>query len=361
MKSIIQVVQHLSPGGIEVLALEILRFKQAGTHMWVVSLEGNKSEMIDRWPRLEMFSDHLIFLNKTSGWKVTTILKLAYLLKTLKVDAIHTHHIGPLIYGGIAARIAGVKQWIHTEHDAWHLENRKRRFLEKSICNLFNPIMVADSKLVARALRKNLGLRNVKVVLNGVDTGTFIPGDKIQARKLLRLPNDVKLVGCAGRMEKEKGQVVLVEALQLLPQDVHVVLAGTGSQEYYLKAEANRLGVSDRIHFLGLVNDMLSFYQSLDCFCLSSFKEGLPLAPLEAQACGVPTILSDTGACSESLCSYTGELVPPGESSMFASAIVRVLKSDEHRTPRSFVCANANARIMADAYTRLCFDPCVGA
>lgn len=62
MKTIIQVVQHLRPGGLEVIALEFMRFSSHGKRMKIVSLEGDKESAIKAWPRLEACKDQLIFL-----------------------------------------------------------------------------------------------------------------------------------------------------------------------------------------------------------------------------------------------------------------------------------------------------------
>ena len=356
MKTIVQVVQRLSPGGIEVMALEMLRLHEQNVKAYIVSLEGNKKAMLTQWPRLEPFSKQLIFLGKPPGWHLATIYRLTKVFKQLNANAIHTHHIGPLIYGGAAARLAGVKRWIHTEHDAWHLENSKRRFLEKTAVFLLRPKIVADSRPVADALASSMGLKNIKVIGNGIDTKTFKPGNMKHARNHLRLPLNAKIIGCAGRMEPEKGQTVLLDAMRYLPPEIHLALAGTGSEFQALKNQSVNLGIRNRVHFLGHVDDMKTFYQALNVFCLSSFKEGMPLAPLEAQACGVAAVLPKIGACKDSLCPKTGALVIPGAPVALAMTLVRILERNNTETPRDFVCKNANAQTMTHAYTELCLN-----
>lgn len=130
MKTIIQVVQHLTPGGIEVMALEILRLKAKETHMIIVSLEGKKEDMLGKWSRLKRFEDNLIFLNKKPGYSLITLTKLLYIFTKHQPIAVLSHHIGPLFYAGLCARLSFVKNIIHTEHDAWHLEDQDRRKLE---------------------------------------------------------------------------------------------------------------------------------------------------------------------------------------------------------------------------------------
>ena len=142
---IVQVVQHLSPGGIETMAIDFARVSPGGRPTYIVSLEGTKSEAIKAWSVLRPFSDRLIFLDKSPGWSPATLARLTRVLRKLKPQAVHTHHTGPMLYGGLAARLAGVPRLVHTEHDAWHLENRKRRVLVRALSAFLRPSIVADA------------------------------------------------------------------------------------------------------------------------------------------------------------------------------------------------------------------------
>lgn len=71
------------------------------------------------------------FLNKPEGFSLTLIQQLKLLLIELDADVVHTHHIGPYFYAGIASRLAGISL-IHTEHDAWHYSNKRHQLLQKS-------------------------------------------------------------------------------------------------------------------------------------------------------------------------------------------------------------------------------------
>jgi hypothetical protein len=124
-KKIIHVVQHLAPGGIESLTLELLRFAHPDDQLLVVSLEGDKQEALARWPRLQEYQDKLVFLQKAPGVQFGLVVTLVKAFKGVRPDVVHTHHIGPLMYAGYAAKLAGVPVRIHTEHDAWHLNNKK--------------------------------------------------------------------------------------------------------------------------------------------------------------------------------------------------------------------------------------------
>ena len=287
--------------------------------------------------------------------------QLRRLFRKLKADVVHTHHIGPLIYAGLAARMAGVKKLIHTEHDAWHLANDQHCKLQRWAIRWLSPVLVADAVNVAKGVQTHLNIEPDMVICNGIDTNKFSPGSRLDARVRLGLPGYPVIIGCCGRLEWEKGHAYLIDALSRLPADTHLALAGDGSLKPKLKAQARELMVEHRVHFLGHVDDMPSFYRSLDLFCLPSLKEGMPLAPLEAQACGIPAIVTAAGGSRESLCQETGRIVRKRNHKALADAITELFehssrvpqKTQPIKTPRDFVRLHADIRNTAEAYARL--------
>lgn len=353
MTTVVQVVQHLRPGGIETMSLDLTSFGSHGDNTLIISLEGCRESAINAWPRLAPYADRLIFLGKKPGVKPGLILELNKLFRKLKTDIVHTHHIGPLLYAGLAARLAGVKKLIHTEHDAWHLDDQRRRSLQRNVIRLAHPLLIADAEAVASNMKKHLGKKEIKVIRNGIDSDYFRPGDKYIARQRLDLPPRVRLVGCSGRLELVKGQHILIDALSRLPEDVHIALAGSGSEEANLRRQAAALMLDKRVHFLGRIDQMPTFYQALDLFCQPSLNEGLPLSPLEAQACGIPAVVTNVGGSCEALCPESGELIPRDDEEAMADAIYRMLLGPPKGSPRAFVKQHGDVRLMAEAYAAL--------
>ncbi len=345
-KTLVQIVQHLRPGGLENMALDLCRFAGSDYKVHLVSLEGQEPG----WRALQDVPAEIHLLNKGPGTSLRMLFRLRRLLRQIGADIVHTHHIGPLIYGGIAARLAGVSCVVHTEHDAWHLQSIRRRHVQNAAISLVNPVLVADAPLVAANAMKYLRGRDYYTVLNGIDCERFVPGNKISARTKLGLPLSATLVGCSARLEPVKGVDNLVRALASLPADIQVCVAGQGSQRDVLMDLAHRLGVAGRIHFIGHVDDMPAFYQALDLFCLPSRNEGLPLSPLEAQACGVPAVVMDVGAARHTLCPQTGRLVPAGDVSGLARALQDALERHTDCSPRPHMQVNWDVRQMAAAY-----------
>lgn len=349
----IHVVQHLSPGGLEALALNMLQFSSPTNQVMIVSLEGDKTAAIKQWPRLAQFEKQLVFLNKPLGYSLNTLSKLYKLFVMLKPDVVHTHHIGPILYGSIAARLANVKHRIHTEHDAWHLSNPRHRFLQDLALKLGKPRLVADASLVRDQIKHYFTHQSVTVIKNGIDSASFKPGSKMLARQSLGLSTYPTYIGTAGRLEQVKGHDILINAICFLPNNIHLVIAGDGSQKEALQQQAKDLGLSHRITFLGLVNDMPKFYQSLDLFCLPSRSEGFPLSTLEAQSCGIATVATDVGATKETLCPKTGQLAPAENPQRLSIALRNALSSPCQDSPREFIVKNNDIRNMVQAYEAL--------
>lgn len=353
---IVQVVQHLRPGGIETMALDLMRQLDTQCEVHIFSLEGNSRQAEQSWPRLEPWHSRLHFFDKQPGLDLPLIWQISQRLKLLKASAIHSHHIGPLLYGGIAARLAGIKTQVHTEHDAWHLNAIANRRLQRWLIRLLQPTLVADCEAVARELKNYFPASQPRVILNGIDVNRFIPADakaKRQARVKLQLPEAATLIGCAARLETVKGHQFLLQALSRSPTKFTLVLAGDGTLRRQLEQQAEAIGIQERVVFLGALDNMVPFYQAIDLFCLPSLNEGLPLSPLEAQASGVPVIVSDVGGCDSIVCDSTGELVPPADAAALQRAIVRRHSCRYLKSPRQFVLRTGNLEKTAQAYLSL--------
>lgn len=350
---IVHVVQHLRPGGLEVMALELARAQAARHPAVIVSLEGEADDAIAAWPRLRAHKDNLRFLGKRPGVDPALPARLARLFGQLRPACVHTHHVGPLLYAGTAAHLAGVPSRLHTEHDAWHLQDRRRRRLMKLALRLARPRVVADAPHVADAFAAALGGRRPQVVLNGVDTQRFTPGDRAAARDALGLPADAAVIGIAARLERVKGVDIGIAALAAMSRVAVLAIAGDGSEREALVTQAKALGVANRVRFMGPLSDTVPFFRALDLLCVPSRNEGLPLAPLEAQACGVRVVAANVGGVATGVCPRSGALVAAEDEAALARALDSALVCGAQVDPREFVLRNATLEAAATAYLDL--------
>ncbi|GEA59322.1 glycosyltransferase [Vibrio comitans] len=351
MKTVVHVVQHLSPGGIESLALDFVSFSSRDHDVYIVSLQGTKEQALAKWPKLKAFAEQLVFLNKPDAFSLKTISDLCALFKELHVDVVHTHHIGPLLYAGLAAKQCGIKSKLHTEHDVWHLNSFKHRQLQRALLMWVQPMVVADAFKVEKRLDELFTHSKLTTIHNGIDTLRFVEGQKQASREALNLPKDKTIVGTAGRLESVKGHDLLIKAVNELPHHYLLAIAGDGSQHDKLKTLTASLGLNERVFFLGRLEDMPRFYQSLDLFCLPSRHEGFPLTAIEAQSCGTPTLVTDVGASAETLCPDSGLLVEANCSKKLAEAINAFKPSST--SPRAHVVKKHDIRDVVSRYQQL--------
>ncbi|WP_245409741.1 glycosyltransferase family 4 protein [Pararhizobium haloflavum] len=178
--------------------------------------------------------------------------------------------------------------------------------------------VVATSRKTAAYLQ-----RPATIVMHGIDTARFRPADeKSAAKKRLGLEPDKLHVGCFGRVRRQKGTDLFVDAMiALLPAnpDWIGIIAGRTTAEHHgfeqgLRERIKAAGLSDRIRFVGEHTDIDAWYRGLDLFVAPQRWEGFGLTPLEAMATGVPVIAADVGAFSELILeAETGTVVPPDD------------------------------------------------
>ena len=168
-------------------------------------------------------------------------------------------------------------------------------------------------------------------------------------------------VGCAARLEDQKRLDLLLAAVVVLP-DVRVVVVGDGSRRGLLAQQAEALGISDRVDFVGWVDDARPYIAGFDAFVLPSRDESFPLTIVEAMLAGTPVVATDVGSVSEAVIDgETGLLVPAGDVAALSDAIGRVVSEPrlgERLAARARALAEERytAAAMAEAYDRLWRD-----
>ena len=161
------------------------------------------------------------------------------------------------------------------------------------------------------------------------------PTDRETARFALRLPPDALVLGTLGRLTEQKGQRLLLQAVAALARDLPdlvLFLAGAGPLRDDLEAEAARLGLADRVRFLGLRRDRPTLFAAMDVFVLPSRWEGLSLALVEAMGAGRAVVATDVGGNPEVVHNgRTGLLVRPNDADALADAIGTLCRDHDLR------------------------------
>lgn len=189
---------------------------------------------------------------------------------------------------------------------------------------------LAVSRDIAAELVERLGwpAAKIEVVYNAVDAERVPVVAPPGLRRELRAEGR-PLVLTPARLDAQKGHATLFAAIAEVP-DAVFVLAGEGPEREPLEALAGRLGIDDRVRFLGRREDVPELLAACDLFCLPSLYEGSSLAVLEAMAAGIPIVSSAIGGTDELIeDGRSGLLVPPGDAVALAAALRRALAEPE--------------------------------
>lgn len=180
-------------------------------------------------------------------------------------------------------------------------------------------VITRSADLRQRLVEAGCDGEKIHPVYNGVDTGTFQPGDRAAARRTLGLPENAKILLYVGNLLAIKNPMLLVEAHKRLPAGTVLVIAGEGPLEQELRRAAG-----PEVVFAGrqLPDKIAEFMQAADVLCLPSWNEGVPNVILEAFASGLPVVASRVGGIHEVLDQPAlGALVPAGDCAALTAAL----------------------------------------
>jgi glycosyltransferase involved in cell wall biosynthesis len=200
---------------------------------------------------------------------------------------------------------------------------------------------VSDS-LRRLAIELGAAPEKTEVVGNGIDTERFQPVGRAAARARFGLPDDARVLISVGGLVERKGMHRVIEVVPALLKhhpDLHYLIVGGASPEgdnrAELAAQVARLGLADRVHFLGaLPSDELKWPLSAsDVFVLATRNEGWANVFLEAMACGLPVVTTDVGGNAEVVCrDELGTIVPFGDSAALQQALDAALDKEWDRS-----------------------------
>ena len=299
---------------------------------------------------------------RPGGFDPTLAMRLALRFRREGIQIVHTHNPQPLIYGALAARLAGARA-VHSKHGA-NPDASRRVGLRRAAAHLCDAF-VAVSRETEEIARTNHEVADRKLVTipNGIELSRFAPDASARAevRRELGIPEGAWLVGTVGRLAPEKDQALLVRALApSLGPDRHLAIVGAGVEEERLRAQVAALGAkAGFVHLTGARRDVPRVLAALDVFTLTSVTEGLPLVIPEAMATGLPVVATAVGGVPSVVDEgVTGYLVPARDEARLAEALARLAADPAGarafgQRAREIALARYSAERMATAYVRI--------
>lgn len=236
------------------------------------------------------------------------------------------------------------KRWLYRAAERWSAAY-------KDIIITVNP----DDAILAH--RHGIRPRErIVTVPNGLDVAAFISQllPREEARQRLGIPRDAFVIGRIANAYPTKGLLPYLDVVKRIcdgDRGVVDITIGDGPEYAALNRKRDALGLTPRVLFTGQRADATTLYAAYDLFVLPSKKEGMPWTLLEAMAAGLPSIVTDVGACRWMVCDPlrgdAGIVVPKNDAAALHDAIV-ALKNDPDRRARL---ARAARRIVSERFT----------
>lgn len=275
----------------------------------------------------------------TAARAAPAVIQLAWQVarEAAAFDVLFANSQKSLIVAALAGALSG-RPVIWNLHDiltADHFSALNRR-LAVVCANYLTDRVIVNSQATQSAFKKSGGRSDkTAIVYNGIDSHPFdevIAEDVGTLRRAMNLPIDAPLVGVFSRLAPWKGQHLLVQALQDLPE-AHAVLVGDGlfngddSYADHLREMTRRLDLEERIHFLGFRQDVPRLMRAVDIVAHTSVApEPFGRVAVEGLLARRPVVAARAGGILEIIeHEKTGLLVPPGDSQALGAALERLL------------------------------------
>ena len=285
----------LSPdlGGLELYMMRCAKALQGDFNVISVITPDGKLEQYyegteHRYSMLKKSSNLFMF---SAAWR------LAKIIDAENIDIIHLHWTKDIPIAVLAKKLskralklAQTRNMTMTrfKEDFYH------RLLYKNM-----DLMLAVTQQVAEQLHRFIpeDIRpKVEVLYMGTDAAEMLSEPQLHRFKKQQKMEAGFIVGMVGRIEAHKGQYLLIEALVDLDKSVEAYIVGHAMQESYidtLKAQAEALGVGERVHFLGFMKNPMHFMQACDAIVLATPCETFGLVVIEAMSVGTPMVATD--------------------------------------------------------------------
>jgi glycosyltransferase involved in cell wall biosynthesis len=291
---VLHIITGLGTGDVEQQLRLLLRRLPTSTTCEVVTLT-NPGPVADA---IRADGIPVTHLGMTGNRDLGALPRLTGLIRSGRYDIVHTHLYRACVYGRLAARLAGVRTVVATEHSlgATQMEGRPlslgTRALYRATEKLGAGTLAVSGTVAHRLDAWGIPGQRIHLVPNGIDPARFRFSRSARAatRALLRLPDEAFVVGGVGRFVPSKGFDSLVRAVAA-DRRAHLLLAGDGPEEITLLQAVHRLGIAGRVRLVdpgrAEVPELLT---AMDLFVSLSPEESFGLAVVEALAAGLPAL-----------------------------------------------------------------------
>ncbi len=307
----------------------------------------------------------LYHVPKVKRFDFSTMQKMEKIITDNSIHIVNAHHFMSMVYAFHGCKIVNHAKLIYTEHSEWEIN--KISWIWRRVGSYLlsrSDAVVGVSAGVSKQMQNTFKIDNSKTftIQNGVNCKDFANNKKSDVKEKLDISNNEKVIGMTANLKKIKNHLFLLKAFNELIKDyknVKLLIIGQGFEgdaentEHELKNYVYEQGLRKNVLFLGYRSDIRDLLGILDVFCLTSFKEGLPISLIEAMAAGLPVVGTDVEGIREVIIpNRNGFLVPIDDVMGLKRALYTLIQNE---TLRKKYCEES--KILArDTYS---LDKCV--
>jgi len=290
---VLQVITGLDAGGAELQLAMLVQRTRHDTDVVALYNAGPVADMI-RGCGITVHD-----LGMTRNTDLSALPRLRRIIAAGRYDVVHAHLYRSQIYARPAARLAGTRVVLTTEHSIGetHIERRKMTAGVRALylaSEQFSDATIAVSDIVReRLIRWGVPAGKITVIPNGLDVGRFAfdPDTREHVRAEFGIAPGTYVIGALGRLDPMKRVDLTIQAAApMLGDECKILVIGSGEDEARLRAAAGRFGVTDHVIFGGYHSDTERMLSAFDLCVAASAQETFGLSVLEALASGLPVL-----------------------------------------------------------------------
>lgn len=297
------IITGLGMGGAERQVCDLAdQYVEKGHQVLLISMTG---ETVNR-PLSANIDVKELNMAKTPLGFIKAYWQTCRLIKKFKPDVVHSHMVHANLFARLLRLSTIMPKLICTAHNT--CEGGRGRMLAyritDTLCDLSTNVSqeAVDAFIVQGAVPS----KRMIAMPNGIDTVrfTFSPAIRATLRTRLMLEDDTPLILAVGRFNVQKDYPNLLIAFSQLPSNLNraqLAIIGIGEEQGKIEMLAAQLGLTERVHFLGLQRNVQEWMSAADVYVMSSAWEGMPLVLLEAMACERVVVATDCGGVKEVL------------------------------------------------------------
>lgn len=255
-------------------------------------------------------------LPNLGNWDWISIIYLKHIIDKEKPDIIIAH-------GGRATKFAYYAK-DQKRPLVGIIHSGKLKWVDKS-----DYIIALTNSTYNKACEAGVQASRLVVLPNAIDT-SIRRYDPVHAILHNKITNKMPVIGAMARFVPKKGIDIFIQTISILKDrgvDFKAVIGGGGSEESNLRALVQKLGLQDKVSFLGWINDKKKFFEEIDIFCQPSIEEPFGVVILEAMLFDKPIIAADAEGPKEIITNMKdGILIPMGSATAMANAIDELLQ-----------------------------------